>query len=75
MLERQGISHNPKTVLRFMQKYGLLSVIRKEKYRNYGNYLHRYNLLNRDFNADRPNQKWVTDIPTSRHHKVHYTFL
>ena len=32
-------------------------------YRNYGDYLHRYpNLLNRDFNADRPNQKWVTDI-------------
>ena len=35
----------------------------KKKYRNYGNYLHRYdNLLNRDFHADRPNQKWVTDI-------------
>ena len=29
----------------------------------YGEYLHRYpNLLNRDFTADRPNQKWVTDI-------------
>ena len=25
--------------------------------------LHKYpNLLNREFNADRPNQKWVTDI-------------
>ena len=25
--------------------------------------MHRYpNLLNRDFKADRPNQKWVTDI-------------
>ena len=43
--------------------YGLLSVIRRKKYRNYGEYLHRYpNLLNRDFNAERPNQKWVTDI-------------
>ena len=51
------------TVLRVMQKYGLLSVIRRKKYRNYGEYLHRYpNLLNRDFNAERPNQKWVTDI-------------
>ena len=61
-LERNGIYRNPKTVLRVMQKYGLLSVIRK-KYRNYGEYLHRYpNLLNRDFNAERPNQKWVTDI-------------
>ena len=46
-----------------MQKYNLLSVIRRKKYRNYGEYLHRYpNLLNRDFHADRPNQKWVTDI-------------
>ncbi len=62
-LERQGIHHNPKTILRIMQKYNLLSVIRRKKYRNYGNYLHRYeNLLNRDFHADRPNQKWVTDI-------------
>ena len=62
-LERQGIYRNPKTVLRIMQKYGLLSVVRRKKYRNYGDYLHKYpNLLNRDFSAERPNQKWVTDI-------------
>ena len=41
-LERKGIYHNPKTVLRVMQKYGLLSVIRRKKYRNYGDYLHKY---------------------------------
>ena len=62
-LEREGIHHDPKTILRVMQKYNLLSVIRRKKYRNYSNYLHRYeNLLNRDFYAERPNQKWVTDI-------------
>ena len=62
-LERNGIYRNPKTVLRVMQKYGLLSVIRRKKYRNYGDYLHKYpNLLNRDFSAEKPNQKWVTDI-------------
>lgn len=62
-LERNGIYRNPKTVLRVMQKYGLLSVIRRKRYRNYGEYLHRYpNLLNRNFRAERPNQKWVTDI-------------
>ena len=62
-LERQGIHHNPKTILRVMQKYSLLSAVRRKKYRNYGEYLHRYpNLLNRDFKAERPNQKWVTDI-------------
>ena len=62
-LERNGIYHNPKTILRVMQKYNLLSVIRRKRYRNYGEYLHKYpNLLNRDFSANRPNQKWVTDI-------------
>ena len=62
-LERNGMYLNPKTVLRVMNKYNLLSVVRRRKYRNYGNYIHRYpNLLNRDFHADKPNQKWVTDI-------------
>ena len=62
-LERNGIHRNPKTVLRVMQKYGLLSVVRRKKFRKYEEYLHRYpNLLNRDFSATKPNQKWVTDI-------------
>ena len=62
-LERNGIYRDPKTILRVMQKYGLLSVIRRKKYRNYREHLHRYpNLLNRNFSAERPNQKWVTDI-------------
>lgn len=62
-LEKQGIHRNPKTILRVMQKYNLLSVARRKRYQKYGEYLHRYdNLLNRDFHADRPNQKWVTDI-------------
>lgn len=62
-LERRGVHHNPKSILRVMNKYNLLSVIRRRKYCNYSQALHRYdNLLNRDFNADRPNQKWVTDI-------------
>ena len=62
-LERQGIYRNPKTVLRIMQKYNLLSVVRRKKFHYCSQYLHRYpNSLNRDFSADRPNQKWVTDI-------------
>ena len=62
-LERQGIYKNPKTVLRIMQKYNLLSVVRRKKFHYCSQYLHRYpNSLNRDFTADRPNQKWVTDI-------------
>ena len=62
-LERKGIHYNPKTILRVMQKYNLLSVIRRKKYYYYSHALHKYpNLLNRDFKAERPNQKWVTDI-------------
>ena len=62
-LENEKIHRNPKTVLRIMQKYNLLSVIRRKKYRKYTDVIHKYpNLLNRDFKADRPNQKWVTDI-------------
>ena len=62
-LERNGIHCNPKTVLRVMNKYNLLSVIRRKRYVKYGEHLHRYpNLLNRNFTAERPNQTWVTDI-------------
>lgn len=62
-LERKGVHHDPKTILRVMNKYSLLSVVRRRRYCNYSQALHRYeNLLNRDFHADRPNQKWVTDI-------------
>ena len=62
-LERKGIYRNPKTILRIMQKYNLLSAVRRKKYQHYGDALHRYpNLLNRNFHAERPNQKWVTDI-------------
>ena len=63
-LERQGIHHNPKTILRIMKKYGLLSEIRRpKKWRQMGQQLHKYqNLLNRNFHAEAPNCKWVTDI-------------
>ena len=62
-LEKQGIYRNPKTVLRVMQKYNLLSEIRRKKYHNYTNGIYVYpNRLARDFHAERPNQKWVTDI-------------
>ena len=62
-LKRENIHCNPKTVLRVMQKYNLLSVIRRKRYHYYSQALHKYpNLLNRDFKAERPNQKWVTDI-------------
>ena len=63
-LAAKGIYRNPKTVLRVMKKYDLLSEIRRRrKWVNMGQQVHRYeNLLNRQFQSDRPNLKWVTDI-------------
>ena len=63
-LEGRKIHRNPKTVLRIMKKYGLLSEIRRRrKWVNLGQQIHKYeNLLARQFRADRPNAKWVTDI-------------
>ena len=63
-LKSQNIFCNPKTVLRIMKKYDLLSEIRRRrKWQQMGQQVHKYkNLLNREFRADRPNSKWVTDI-------------
>lgn len=63
-LKSQNIFRNPKTVLRIMKKYGLLSEIRRRrKWQQIGQQVHKYkNLLNREFHADRLNSKWVTDI-------------
>lgn len=61
---QKNIHKNPKTILRIMKKYDLLSEVRRHrKWRQMGRQLHKYqNLLNRQFYADRPNSKWVTDI-------------
>lgn len=63
-LDSEGITKNPKTILRIMHKYDLLSEIRRrKKWVQMGEQIHKYkNLLNREFNAEHPNQKWVTDI-------------
>jgi putative transposase len=63
-LRKQGIHRNPKTVLRVMKKYDLLSEIRRRRrWKRMGEHVHKYeNLLNRNFSADRRNSKWVTDI-------------
>ena len=63
-LKSQNIYRNPKTVLRIMKKYDLLSEIRRRrKWQQLGQQVHKYkNLLNREFRADGPNRKWVTDI-------------
>ena len=63
-LRERNIRRNPKTILRIMKKYGLLSEIRRRrKWVNLGQQAHKYeNLLKRQFRSDSPNTKWVTDI-------------
>ena len=55
---------NHKTVQRLMSMLGLKSVVRPKKYRSFkGDIgLAAENLLDRQFEADTPNQKWVTDV-------------
>lgn len=63
LIRKKQIYYNPKTVLRVMGKYNLLSEVRRRKYYPGGQQIHRYaNLLNRNFQADHPNTRWVTDI-------------
>jgi len=64
LLRQQGHAINHKTVLRLMGLMGLKSLIRVKKYRFYKGNLGKTapNILDRDFRAAQPNQKWATDI-------------
>jgi transposase InsO family protein len=64
--QNKGLTINHKAVLRLMNRLGIRSVARKRKrYHRWqaAESLHRYpNILKQTFTADKPNQKWVTDI-------------
>ena len=59
-----GYKINHKTVQKLMGILDLKCKIRKVRYRSYKGEVGKIapNLLNRDFHAERPNQKWVTDV-------------
>ena len=63
-LRKRKFSVNHKTVQRLMKKLGLVCRVRMKKYRSYKGEVGKIapNLLNRDFHAEKPNQKWVTDV-------------
>ena len=63
-LRNAGWVVNHKTVQRLMQLLGLKSLVRPKKYRSYRGQFnaHVSNVLDRQFQADHPNQKWVTDV-------------
>ena len=64
VLRSRGILLNHKTVQRLMKELGLVCRVRIKKYRSYKGEVGKIapNLLNRDFRAEKPNQKWVTDV-------------
>lgn len=64
LLYETGLVINHKAVLRIMSKYGLLSEIRRVRplYMRQQQFKKYQNILNRDFVADKPNQKWATDV-------------
>ena len=64
--EKRSVIINHKAVLRLMNHLGIRSIARKRKPYLKMSRLERYhryeNVLNRDFSATQPNQKWVTDV-------------
>ncbi|WRQ71803.1 IS3 family transposase (plasmid) [Sinorhizobium meliloti] len=63
-IRQPGQKINHKTVQRLMVEMGLKSLVRPKKYRSYRGDAGRVapDLLKRQFQAEGPNQKWVTDI-------------
>lgn len=65
-LHQHGVDINHKAVLRLMNQLGIRSVARQRKpgpkKSQLDSYHHYENVLNRNFTATHPNQKWVTDI-------------
>ena len=63
-LRNRGFGLNHKTVQRLMKKLGLVCRVRMKKYHSYKGEVGKIvpNLLERNFEAKKPNQKWVTDV-------------
>lgn len=63
-LRNQGIVINHKKVQRLMKKFGLKAITHKVKYRSYMGQVGvvANNIINRDFEATKPNEKWTTDV-------------
>lgn len=63
-LNNRGYHLNHKTVQRLMKELNLKCMVRIKKYRSYKGEIGKIapNLIKRDFHADKPNQKWTTDI-------------
>ena len=63
-VHNRGFLINHKTVQRLMKELGLVCRVRIKKYRSYKGEVGKIapNLLSRNFYAEKPNQKWATDV-------------
>lgn len=63
-LKNKGYIINHKTVLKLMNLCGIKCQVRLRKYRSYKGDVGKIapNLLQRDFRANKPNEKWSTDV-------------
>lgn len=63
-LRNRGYIINHKTVQKLMKELGIICRVRMKKYRSYKGEIGKVapNLLDRDFKANKPNMKWVTDV-------------
>ncbi|MBQ9652906.1 MAG: IS3 family transposase [Bacteroidales bacterium] len=63
-LHDDGVDINHKTVQKLMGQMGLKAKRKKQRYNSYKGELGKIapNVINRDFHADAPDQKWATDV-------------
>lgn len=63
-LKKMDYIINHKTVLRLMNELGLKSIVRIKKYKSYKGEQGKIapNIIQRDFKAEQPFQKWATDV-------------
>jgi transposase InsO family protein len=67
-LHNRGFCINHKTVERLMKELGIICQVRIKKYHSYKGEVGKIapNLLERNFESEKPNQKWVTDVTEFR---------
>jgi len=64
LANKHGLCLSGKTVLRLMREESRFCQVRRKKYRSYKGEVGKTapNVLQREFKAEAPNQKWVTDV-------------
>lgn len=64
VLVKEGITIAKKTVLRLMQEMNIKTKVRRKRYNSHRGTVGTIagNVLNREFTAEEPNEKWVSDV-------------